>query len=147
MSTVAVDTLNDLIEILRDGQSFYDAAAPKVDDPTLQALFRDASTIRYALIVDLADEIAAEGREPSASGTLAGSVREAYAQVLAALSSDKNTTFVKQLEAAEDRLLHAFERALGETESSHVRHVLAMHLPKVQKMHNAMSRQKSLRAA
>lgn len=142
-----IETLNDLIEILRDGQTFYDEAAPKIDDPELQALFRDASTIRYALIVDLADEVETEGRTPSSSGTLAGTVREAYASVLASLSSDRTTTYVKQLEAAEDRLLHAFEDALRECGSSRVRHILAMHLPKVQKMHNAMSRQKHLRAA
>jgi len=147
MTQEAANTLNDLIEILRDGQTFYDDASTKISDPTLKALFRDASTTRYALISDLSAEVKTEGRTPSASGTLAGSVRENYADVLASMSSDKETTYVKQLEAAEDRLLHAFKDALKDTESARVRQILSLHLPKVQKMHDTMRAQKQQRAA
>ena len=139
--------LNQLIEILRDGKKFYDDAATKVTDSTLRTLFHDMSTVRGAVIADLSAEVRMEGETPAEGGTMVGGLSKVYADALAALTSDKNTTYVNQLEGAEDRLLHAFEEAAKETESPKVREILARHAPKVRRMHDLMRNQKQQRAA
>lgn len=139
--------LNDLIEILRDGKTFYDDASTKVTDPTLRQLFRDMSSVRGAVIADLSAEVRMEGAKPAEGGTMAGGLRKVYADALAALTSDKNTTYVNQLEAAEDRLLHAFEDAMKSTDSPKVAEILSRHSTKVRQMHDLMRSQKQMRNA
>lgn len=141
------DKLNELIQILRDGRSFYQDAAAKVENPQLRTLFHDMAASRAAVIDDLASEVRMEGETPAPGGTVGGGLRKVYADVLASLTSDKDTTYVNQLEAAEDRLSHAFTDALQETDNVHVRTILNKHLPKVRQMHDLMRHQKQLRAA
>lgn len=145
--TQNADKLNDLIQILRDGRSFYQDAAGKVTDPALRVLFHDMAATRAAVIVDLAAEVRMEGETPADSGTVTGGLRKVYADALAALTSDKDGTYVNQLEAAEDRLSHAFAEALREADSARVRDILNLHMPKVRHMHDLMRQQKQLRAA
>lgn len=139
--------LNDLIQILRDGKNFYDDAVAKVTDPALKQLFRDMSTVRSAVIGDLSTEVRLEGDTPAAGGTVTGGLRKVYADALAALTSDKDTTYVNQLEAAEDRLLHAFEDVSQSSDSPKVREILSRHAVRVRQMHDLMRNQKHMRNA
>ena len=64
--------LNELIEITRDGQYFYEHAHDQVADAQLQALFRDMSQAMRQLIQTLAMKVAAHQEAPATGGTLAG---------------------------------------------------------------------------
>jgi uncharacterized protein (TIGR02284 family) len=145
--TQNADKLNDLIQILRDGRSFYQDAAAKVVDPSLRTLFHDMAATRAAVIVDLAAEVRMEGETPADSGTVTGGLRKIYGDVLAAMASDKDSTYVNQLEAAEDRLMHAFTAALNEADIARVTDILNLHMPKIRRMHDLMRQQKQQRAA
>jgi conserved hypothetical protein len=43
-------SLNDLIEIARDGQSFYEEAASKVQDTELSSLFRRIAAVKADIV-------------------------------------------------------------------------------------------------
>ncbi len=146
MST-STHKLNELIEILRDGKMFYDEAATKVSDPSLRTMFHEMSATRSSAIADLTKEVRAEGDEAADGGTMIGTLSKVYANALAAITSDKDTTYVNQLEAAEDRLLHAFEGAAEETDSPKVREILSRHAPEVRRMHDQMRSLKHQRNA
>lgn len=136
------DTLNELIEILRDGRTFYDEAATKVVDPELRTLFHEISTSRAAAIIDLIAEVRSDGEKPATGGTLRGILSQAYANALAAITSDKDTTYVNQLESAEDRLMLAFDVAIEDTDNSRVREILGRHAPEIRRMHAQMRNEK-----
>lgn len=130
--------LNELIEITRDGQRFYQHALHEVKDARLQQLFESMARAKTEVIAALSSTVAANHEEPAAGGTLLGKLRQVYADTRASLSHDEGATYVAQLEEAEDRILHAFEDALHdgipETQA-----LLRAELPKVRACHDQMS--------
>lgn len=135
--TDKTEQLNELIEITRDGQRFYEHAHDEVKDVRLQVLFRDMSLSKGELIRALSFKVAADREQPASGGTFVGKLRQVYADTKASLTSDKEATYVAQLEEAEDRILHAFEEALEDAEPD-LRTVLLAEMPKVRGNHERM---------
>lgn len=129
--------LNELIEITRDGERFYQHAIEEVRDPNLQSLFREMASAKTEVIQALTVRVAANHETPSTGGTLMGTLRQVYADTRAALAKDEYAAYVVQLEQAEDRILHAFEDAL-ETAEPKVRELIAVEMPKVRACHDRM---------
>ncbi len=134
----ATSLLNDLIEVTRDGQRFYEEAADQVDDDTLRALFLRLVESRRSLIDDLSAHVESLGAAPASGGTVRGTLRTLYGELRAGVAADRSATFVSQLEQAEDRLMHAFEHGLEHDPDHSVRAILARHFPKVRSMHDEM---------
>jgi len=141
-------TLNDLIEIARDGTDFYTDAARKVDNPELSTLFTRMADHKREIVSGLTADVAAAGGEPAEHGTMVGSMREAYANVRAALG-DKDFAYVAELEELEDRLLEAFEDTIEDDDTPPAAKAAAQrHLPRVAECHEIMrERKKALEAA
>ncbi|MGV8919008.1 MAG: ferritin-like domain-containing protein [Pseudomonas sp.] len=136
MST-AKTQLNELIEITRDGQRFYQHAAEEVKDNRFIALFLDMADAKNELIRDLSVEVAQEHEEPAQGGTFVGKMRQLYADTRAKLSSNESATYIEQLEEAEDRILHAFEDAMQSADPK-VQALVAQKLPQVRAAHDRM---------
>ncbi|RXR07426.1 PA2169 family four-helix-bundle protein [Pseudoxanthomonas composti] len=135
-------TVNDLIQIARDGSDFYTEAAGKVEDAELSALFRRIATTKDEIVAKLSAVVVASGEKPAEHGTVVGSMQEFYGKVRAALG-DTQYGYVAELEESEDRLLKAFKEASAESELSAAakEQVLAL-LPKVQETHSIMRERK-----
>ena len=129
--------LNELIEITRDGQRFYEHASHEVGDRHLQSLFGEMSRAKVEVIQALSARVAANHEQPASGGTLLGRLRRLYADTRATLASDEAATYVAQLEEAEDRILHAFEDALEQADVD-LRPLLASEMPKVRACHDRM---------
>lgn len=137
----AMSQLNELIEITRDGQRFYQQAAEEVHDSELQHVFRDMAQAKTHVIQALSVKLAANHEQPSQGGTLSGRIRQLYTDTKTRLGGDARVAYVDQLEEMEDRILHAFEDALGEA-TPDVRALLATELPKLRACHERMQRLK-----
>ena len=140
-------TLNELIEITRDGQVFYADAINQVDNPHLKNVFRGMIDAKSQLISALSEHVRVRGEQPSTDGTFAGSFRKVYAEVSARLSNHKDATFVAQLEESEDRLLHAFEQAAKDSDDLPLHQIITQYLPKVRLCHEQMRNLKQSLAA
>ncbi len=136
--TSQASVLNELIEITRDGEHFYQHAETAVHDPRLKAVFHDMALAKTQIIQALALKVAENQEHPAEGGTVSGALRQLYADTRARLASDGDATYVAQLESAEDRLLHAFEEALEEADPE-LRTVLSAELPNVRASHDRMS--------
>lgn len=136
--TSQASVLNELIEITRDGEHFYQHAETAVHDPRLKAVFHDMALAKTQIIQALALKVAENQEHPAEGGTVSGALRQLYADTRARLASDGDATYVAQLESAEDRLLHAFEEALEEADPE-LRTVLSAELPNVRAGHDRMS--------
>jgi uncharacterized protein (TIGR02284 family) len=131
-------TLNELIEITRDGETFYRHAAAEVESPELRQLFEEMAQVKSAIIQALALKVAANDAHPAQGRTLFGKLREAYAELRAGAAEEKDATYVAQLEAAEDRILAAYEDALKAADTD-VQALLGIELPKLRACHARMS--------
>ena len=132
----SMSQLNELIEITRDGQRFYQHAADEVKNVELQHLFRDMAQAKTQIIQALSVKVAASHEHPSQGGTLTGRMRELYADARSRIG-DHDTAYVDQLEQTEANILHAFEDAVGDAEPD-VRALLAIELPKLRTCHERM---------
>lgn len=130
--------LNELIEITRDGQHFYQHAMEEVKDVELQHLFRDMAQAKTHIIQALSVKVAAQQQQPAQGGTMAGKIREIYADTKARLGH-ADAVYVDQLDQTEERILTAFEDALKSAEPD-VRALLAIELPKIRACHERMHR-------
>lgn len=135
--------LNELIEITRDGQHFYQHAMEEVKDVELQHLFRDMAQAKTHIIQALSVKVAAQQQQPAQEqpaqgGTMAGKMREIYADTKARLGH-ADAVYVDQLDQTEERILTAFEDALKSAEPD-VRALLAIELPKIRACHERMHR-------
>jgi uncharacterized protein (TIGR02284 family) len=139
--------LQDLIQLARDGALFYADAAREVKDPTLVPLFNRMATAKRDLVAALGGQLERVGGEVPAGGTMAGSLRKTYTEVLAKLSSNDGKVYVDQLEEGEDRLLEHFVDAIAEVENGDLRAQLTTHLPAVRASHDEMRRVKQMLAA
>ncbi|HZP64890.1 MAG TPA: PA2169 family four-helix-bundle protein [Rudaea sp.] len=137
--TRSAATLNDLIEIARDGLAFYTDAIANVKNPHLKDVFRSIVDAKQELIAELGDEVRARGALPSSDGTFVGGFRKLYADVRAKLASDKDATYIVELEQSEDRLLRAFEQAAKEAANDASLHRIVLKcLPHVRRCHERM---------
>jgi uncharacterized protein (TIGR02284 family) len=147
--TMSTDTatLNDMIQVLNDGKTFYEEAVGHVKRTDLKALFSRMARTKGAIASDLRTAVVANGGKPSEGGTFAGALRKAYAEVATKLSTDKDYTYIAQLEEFEDRILYAFKDAQAKSDDEGVRTIAARYMPEVLRDHNEMRGLKHAKAA
>ena len=145
--TRSAANLNELIQIARDGQTFYTDAVGKVRNPNLRVVFRGIIDAKAQLIAALSEHVRVRGELPSAEGTVTGYFHQFYGDIRARLSADSDAAFVARLEEAEDRLLNAFENAAAAPENREVRDIILRHLPRVRLCHEQMRNLRSSLAA
>lgn len=135
-------TLNDIIEIARDGQDFYTEAADKVKDAELSALFTKIAGVKSQIVTSLSSTVAATGAKPAEHGTVVGSMQQFYGKVRATLG-DTQYGYVAELEESEDRLLKAFKETLTDSDTPPAaRAEVSRLLPLVQETHDVMRNRK-----
>lgn len=131
-------SLNDLIEIARDGGEFYTEAAGKVDNAELSTLFNQMAGHKREIVAGLSADVAATGGEPADSGTMGGSMREAYTKLRAALGNN-DYAYVAELEELEDRLMNAFQETIDDGDTPPAARAAAQkHMPQVVQCHDTM---------
>ncbi len=137
-------SLNDLIEIARDGEAFYAEAAGKVKDAELSALFTRIAGVKRDIVARLGSTVAAAGGTPAEHGTMVGGMQQFYGKLRAALG-DTEYGYVAELEQSEDRLLHAFDETLDDEDTpAPARAVVQSLLPQVRECHNVMRDRKHM---
>ncbi len=132
------DTLKELVQIARDGATFYEESIQKVDDQRLKSMFTDMAKHKRDLIQSLSSTLRVHDEDVPEDGTVAGKFRQGYADLRAALTKDDAKVYVSQLEESEDRLLHHFEDALESIDDPTVKNVLQVHMPQVRACHDQM---------
>jgi uncharacterized protein (TIGR02284 family) len=136
--TTDTATLNDMIEVLNDGQKFYREASVEVKSSDLKTLFNRMANTKQAIANDLRTAVVASGTKPAEGGTFAGTLRKAYAEARTKLSSDKDYEYVAQLEQFEDRILNAFKDAASKSDDQGVRTIAYRYMPEVTRDHIEM---------
>jgi uncharacterized protein (TIGR02284 family) len=145
-AAVDTTTLNDMIEVLNDGRTFYEEAAIEVKRADLKTLFVRMARIKQSIANDLRTAVVANGAMPAEGGSFAGKLRTVYAEVRAKLSSHKDDEYVTQLEEFEDRIMCAFKNAASASDDQAVRTIANRYMPEVMRDHNEMKALKEITA-
>ena len=107
-----VETLNDLIETLRDGQHGYKTAAEDVKAPELAQMFNRYSEQRAEFVTELQTRVRSLGADVEESGSVAGSMHRGWINIKSALSTNEPHAVLAEAERGEDAAVDAYEKAL-----------------------------------
>ena len=130
--------LDEMIRMLNDGRSFYEEAAGKVAREDLKRLFERIARTKTAIVNDMKNKVILAGAEPHDEGTATGGLRRAYAELRAKLASDREASYVDQLEEFEDRILASFREAIEGSRDPEIRSIAQKYLPEVARDHDEM---------
>ncbi len=133
-----VDTVQELVQIARDGAVFYEESIVKVDDPRLKSIFSDMAKHKREIIQSLSATLRVHHEDVPTDGTMAGKFRQSYTDMRAAMAKDEAKVYVSQLEESEDRMLHHFEDAIDGIDDPEVKALLQKHMPQVRACHDQM---------
>lgn len=130
--------LREVIQVATDSATFYARAIEKVEDPHVRRVLSDMAQHKRDLIVSLRQALNIDEATVDPDGTFSGTMRRAYADLLAMISSDDDKVYVGQLEETEDKLLANLREAIEETEDPRIVAILQSHLPRIQACHDEM---------
>jgi uncharacterized protein (TIGR02284 family) len=106
------DTLDRLIAVCRDAESFYGYAADQVAGSQLHPLLSAAAGLHRETGEALQPHRDSSGERPVA-GTFAGRLRHLRGGLKVRLAKDPETALLPELQDAEAAVVRACERALG----------------------------------
>jgi uncharacterized protein (TIGR02284 family) len=106
-------TLNKLIEILKDGQKGFQAAAADVDNSELKTLFSQYSLQRSTFAGELQALAQSLGEsDPPDSGSVAAALHRGWMDIKAAIASKDEHAILAECERGEDFAVAAYKEAL-----------------------------------
>jgi uncharacterized protein (TIGR02284 family) len=107
------EALHHLIDICRDGERGFRAAAEAVADPRLKALFKELAAERAQFATDLVPHLQRLGGTMENGGTSAGTLHRGWINLTAHVPGHQDHTIVSEAERGEHAALNAYEDALG----------------------------------
>ncbi len=107
-----IQTLNDLIESLKDGQQGFQTAAKDVKAPDLAQVFQGYAKQRGEFAATLQAHVSALGADVEKSGSIAGSMHRGWINLKAALSTNEPQAVLDEAERGEDAAVAAYRKAL-----------------------------------
>lgn len=129
-----IGTLNELVEITRDGANFFGEAANQVANPQLKTIFFEMTDTKNRFVDALSKELQAAPVKPT---TPSSEVRKRWHQLYADIRgklTDKNLAFTGDVQTSEDRLLKAYDSVThDQTVPASVKNVVSNFLPTMHK--------------
>ena len=111
-----IETLNDLTEVLKDGQHGFDTAAKDVKAPELAQIFQRYAQQRAEFAAKLQSHVATLGADVEKSGSIAGSMHRGWINLKSALSTNEPQSVLEEAERGEDAAVAAYRKALENAE-------------------------------
>lgn len=130
--------LNDLIEVLLDGENGYAAAASHVSDLHLQTVFAEEARHRATFAKQLRAEVERLGGEPATSGTMQASVHRGWLDLKAAVSGGAPDGIIAACETGDDFAVAAFERVVDLDISGSPRALIEKQLNEIRQAHQRL---------
>lgn len=112
MTDEATDTINDLIETLKDGEAGFKTAADDVKDANVKATFGELSRQRAQMASELATHVRGDAKTPE-SGSVSGAAHRGWMNIKSALGGGEKA-ILNEAERGEDVAVKAYEEALNE---------------------------------
>jgi uncharacterized protein (TIGR02284 family) len=105
--------LNHLIEICKDGERGFRAAAEYVKEPSLKTLFTELATQRGQFAADLLPHAQRLGGDAASEGTSAGALHRGWMNLKGLVPGDHDHAIVSEAERGEHAAQRAYQDALN----------------------------------
>jgi uncharacterized protein (TIGR02284 family) len=106
------DELHHLIDICRNGERGFAAAAAAVSEPKLKTLFTDLAAERARFAAELVPHLGRLGGTADVDGTSAGALHRGWINLKARVPGNRDHSIVTEAERGEHAALDAYDDAL-----------------------------------
>lgn len=131
-----ISTLNDLIEVSKDGEEGFRSSAEHVDEPQLKTFFLRRSHEVATSVQELQELVRALGGEPASSTSLGGALHRRWIAIKTALTSNDTVAVLNETERGEDVALAAYRKAAEKDLPTHIRFVVVRQLEGAKRNHD-----------
>jgi len=131
-----ISTLNDLIEVSKDGEEGFRSSAEHVDEPQLKTFFLRRSHEVATSVQELQGLVRALGGEPASSTSLGGALHRRWIAIKTALTSNDTVAVLNETERGEDVALAAYRKAAEKDLPTHIRFVVVRQLEGAKRNHD-----------
>jgi uncharacterized protein (TIGR02284 family) len=135
-----ISTLNDLIEISRDGDLGFTKCAEHAKSAQLKSTFERRANECRAAASELQTHVVRLGGKPEDSGTARGALHRGWVAVRGTLTTDSDEAMLTECERGEDAAVAAYRKALKKNLPSVVRTVVAHQAEGAQRNHDEIKR-------
>lgn len=146
-STVAISTLNTLIQTNKDGEYGYDESAKGVKSSDLKDLFIRYSQQRSQFASELQDEVLRLGGNPDNSGTVAASLHRTWIDIKSVVTGEDEGAILSECERGEDSAVEAYQNALKEALPSEVNSVVERQYMQIKEAHDRIKGLRNMSSA
>src|SRR5437763_1900982 len=107
-----VGTIKKLFEMCKDSETGFGLAARHAEDAELKALLQDCAEQRAQLAAELQGELARLGAHDVKSGTIGGTLHQAFTEIKSAFTGGSDQARIAECERADAEAVKHFEEAL-----------------------------------
>lgn len=115
-----IQTLNNLVEISRDGEQGFRTAAEQARDPQLKTVFESAAQRCASGARELESEIAQLGGTPTQSSSIPGALHRLWTNLKSFITVRNDKSILEEVERGEDVAKSAYETAVAKPLPPHV---------------------------
>ncbi len=145
--TTTADTLKELIQTAKEGESGFRSAAQDCTDTHLKELFMRLSYERGSFVRELEPLIAKQSGDTDVSDSLAGAIHRGWMRIRSAVSTRSNLAVLEECERGESYAEKEYDAALKGQDLGEARdHVQRQH-DRVVIAHREVTRRRDLLAA
>ena len=138
LNTTEAKHVSDIIQVLNSGIEFYSDAMEKVDDPHLAKFFDRMINSRHIVKEHLQPFAVQDDGKREEGSAFSVEARKMYTKVIGAISSDKDHTYINQLEEVEDKTLDELKAAMKEDQPPQFAAALLQSMTTMQECHDEM---------
>jgi len=131
-----ISTLNELIEICKDGQEGFKQAAEGVERSDLKSLFFEFSQQRSHFAGELQSIVQTLGEEPTTSGSTAGALHRGWINIKSAVTGKDEKAVLNECERGEDSAKNTYKDALEDRLPSYIADVIRNQYDSIKMAHD-----------
>lgn len=136
MHEKTIKGLQNLIEINIDSAKGFEQAASTINEPRLNALFRDVGAQRAGFAVELKRFVASSGEKPKDDGSAKAAVHRWWLNVRGSIKDDNAHAVLSEAERGEDAIKARYEEVLKDNPGNPVSDVLHRQYSSVKAAHD-----------
>ena len=133
-----IDTLNDLIETCKDGESGFRTCAEDIKRTELKGMFERAAQRCAEAARELQTEVTRLGGKAERSGSLAGSAHRRWVDIRSAITGKDDAGVLAECERGEDVAKGSYEKALNKDLPAPIRAIVERQYQGVLEHHDAV---------